>query len=201
MYRTARHNLCTWSPETDKNQRPAASPRWSTAKGRSRNRLEGLGCTPIGASETGFRTVATSRPTSGRSSALGALVGFALILGLLPLGLLPTVARGEDWPQFRGPNCTGISTTSMSLPTVFSATENVRWSSDVGEGVGCPVVAAGRVFVTSMVDDETVGLLALDAKTGELLWRRTWDVGPLPEVHNTNSHASTTPATHNTDLK
>ena len=117
-----------------------------------------------------------------------------IALVLLAAVSLPALSRGEDWPQFRGPNCTGISAGKQSLPTVFSATENVRWSNDIGEGVGCPVVAAGRVFVSSMVDSKTIGLLALDAKTGKQLWQRKWDIGPLPEVHKTNSHASTTPA-------
>lgn len=100
----------------------------------------------------------------------------------------------EDWPQFRGPNCTGISTSTRPLPTEFSATENVAWSAELGDGIGCPVVAAGRVFVSAMVDAETVGLYAFDAETGERLWERTWDTGPLPEIHHTNSHAATTAA-------
>ena len=102
--------------------------------------------------------------------------------------------RADDWPQFRGPNCTGISQTTKSLPVEFSATKNVRWSIDVGDGVGCPVVAAGRVFVSGAVDDKKIGLFAFDAKTGKRLWKRTWDTGDLAEVHKTNSHSSTTAA-------
>ncbi len=121
-------------------------------------------------------------------------------LNVLPLALLATLTlaantgRAEDWPQFRGVNCAGISHANRPLPVTFSATENVRWTADVGKGVGCPVVAAGRVFVSGMVDDQTVGLLALDADSGKLLWKRTWPTGPLADVHETNSHASTTPA-------
>ena len=103
-------------------------------------------------------------------------------------------AHAEDWPQFRGPNCSGISNTTQSLPTEFSDTHNVPWSTKVGEGVGCPVVAAGRVFVSGLLDDQTVVLFAFDSTTGEQLWTRQWPTGLLPEVHATNSHASTTPA-------
>lgn len=101
---------------------------------------------------------------------------------------------GEDWPQFRGPNCAGISTSSHALPTKFSATENVRWSAQLGDGIGSPVVAAGRVFVSAMTAPETVSLFAFDAATGRQLWRRDWPTGPLAEIHKTNSPASTTPA-------
>lgn len=100
----------------------------------------------------------------------------------------------DDWPQFRGPNCTGISATTERLPIEFSATKNVRWSAGVGDGVGCPVVAAGRAFVCGMVDDETIRLSAFDAATGKSLWKRDWPTGKLPDIHKTNSHASTTPA-------
>ena len=105
-----------------------------------------------------------------------------------------TLLHAEDWPQFRGPNCSGVSSSRHSLPIEFSDTENVRWKASPGDGIGCPVVASGRVFTSAMIDDETVGLFAYDTKTGEELWRRTWPTGDLPNVHKTNSHASTTPA-------
>ena len=108
--------------------------------------------------------------------------------------LLEAQLMAEEWPQFRGPNCSGISLSKKSLLTEFSETKNVVWSEKIGDGVGCPVVAAGRVFVCGMVDDETVGLFAYDTKTGDPLWHRSWKTGLLPDVHKTNSHASTTPA-------
>lgn len=103
-------------------------------------------------------------------------------------------SSAEDWPQFRGLNCSGISNASQSLPTTFSDTEHVKWSAKLGDGIGSPVIAAGRVFISEMVDDHTVALIGLDTATGQKLWRRTWETGALPEIHRTNSHASTTPA-------
>jgi len=113
---------------------------------------------------------------------------------LVTVAVASTNARADDWPQFRGPNCAGISMSTMPLPDKFSATENVRWSAEIGDGVGGPVVAAGRVFVSGMTADDTVSLFAFDAATGRPLWRRDWPTGPLVEIHKTNSHASTTPA-------
>ena len=108
--------------------------------------------------------------------------------------LFGDTVRAEDWAQFRGPNCSGVSTSKLPLPTTFSATENVAWSAKIGDGIGCPIVAAGRVFVSAMIDDVTVGLLAFDAASGRKLWERSWPTGKLPEVHKTNSHAATTAA-------
>lgn len=113
---------------------------------------------------------------------------------LLAITLSVTLARAEDWPQFRGPNCSGISRTTAKLPVDFSATQNAAWSADVGDGVGCPIVAAGRTFVLGMTGEQQLTLFAHDAQTGAPLWQRTWNTGDVPAVHKTNSHASTTPA-------
>jgi len=113
--------------------------------------------------------------------------------GSLCVLALAATAFADDWPQFRGPNCSGIAPSTRPLPTTFSDTENVRWKLKIGDGIGCPVVAAGRVFATTMVDDHTIGLVAVDAKSGKELWKRTWDGGELPDIHLTNSQAATTP--------
>lgn len=108
--------------------------------------------------------------------------------------LAATVVLAEDWPQFRGPNSTGIATAGKPLPATFSATENVRWSATVGDGIGSPVVAAGRVFISGMTAERTVSLFAFELASGKQLWRRDWDTGELPEIHKSNSQASTSAA-------
>ena len=57
---------------------------------------------------------------------------------------------GEDWPQFRGINSTGVSTSNKSLPTKFSVNENVLWSVELGEGIASPIISGGRVFATAL---------------------------------------------------
>src|SRR5262245_2655347 len=66
------------------------------------------------------------------------------------LALWVAGANAEDWPQFRGPNASGIAAESTHPPIQFSTTENVGWSVPLGAGVAGPIVAGGRVFVTSM---------------------------------------------------
>lgn len=115
-------------------------------------------------------------------------------IAVVTLVMLSIQAPAEDWPQFRGPNCSGISTGTVPLPVRFSSEENVRWSVPLGDGIGSPVVAAGRVFTSGMIDEQNVGLFAFDASTGRQLWMRSWPVGDVDEIHKTNSLASTTPA-------
>jgi outer membrane protein assembly factor BamB len=119
----------------------------------------------------------------------------SLVLVLLGVLLTSTrLATADDWPQFRGPNCTGLAQSDKPLPVEFSANKNVLWSVEMGDGIGSPVVAAGRAFVSSMEGDQTVRLHAIDAATGKTLWQRDLATGPLAEIHQSNSHASTTAA-------
>ncbi|MGZ0165010.1 MAG: outer membrane protein assembly factor BamB family protein [Planctomycetales bacterium] len=122
-----------------------------------------------------------------------ARISLSIVL-LSVVGLSQRAALAEDWPHFRGPNSAGVSADSKPLPAEFSAEKNVRWSEKLGDGIGCPVVAAGRVFTSAMVDDKTMGLYAFDAASGKQLWLRKWPIGDIAPVHKTNSHAATTPA-------
>ena len=97
----------------------------------------------------------------------------------------------EREPSDRYPNCTGISQTSDPLPVEFSQTKNVRWASDVGDGVGCPVVAAGRVFVSGEVDEKTIGLFAFDAKTEQFAGEGSGPANMLLKRQNENQYSVT----------
>jgi outer membrane protein assembly factor BamB len=116
---------------------------------------------------------------------------FCLILALA----LPATLKAEDWPQFRGPNCSGVSMSRLPLPTEFSSKDKVRWSVNLGDGIASPIVSRGRVFVTAMTEKEKFGVFCFDAGNGKELWKREWNTGPLPRITPPNSHASSTPAT------
>jgi outer membrane protein assembly factor BamB len=114
--------------------------------------------------------------------------------------LLFETAGAEDWPQWRGPNSTGISRGDKKLPTEFSPTSaNVRWTREVGDGISSPCVASGRVFSTATLGElpgDRFVVFAFDAASGKELWRRELKIEgePLPLIHKTNSYASSTPA-------
>lgn len=112
---------------------------------------------------------------------------------LVALLALTPIARAEDWPSFRGPNASGVST-SKNLPSTFSESENVAWKADLGEGIASPIIASGKVFSTAMTGPKTFSVFAHDAASGKPIWRRDFDTGPLPRITPPNSHASSTPA-------
>jgi outer membrane protein assembly factor BamB len=75
------------------------------------------------------------------------------------------VLRADEWPAYRGgPDRFGASA------TVVPAEVKPLWRKHVGSDLTPPVIAEGKVFVSSM-DDYSVS--ALDATTGDVLWRFT----------------------------
>ncbi|MBI5801629.1 MAG: PQQ-binding-like beta-propeller repeat protein [Verrucomicrobia bacterium] len=125
------------------------------------------------------------RKTAG-ASFLHALLAAILFLPALAL-------HAEDWPQFRGGNASGVSS-STGLPAEFSSQKNVAWRVKLGDGIGSPAVMRGRVFSTAMVGERAVAVFALDAASGQQLWRTEFATGVLPRITPPNSHASSTPA-------
>ncbi|MBO35313.1 MAG: serine/threonine protein kinase [Verrucomicrobiales bacterium] len=99
----------------------------------------------------------------------------------------------EDWPQFRGLNSSGISS-SRNLPVKFSHEDKVLWRAKLGDGIGSAVIAGGRVFNTGMTDKEVFTVFCHDAKTGREFWRKNFPTGKLARITPPNSHASSTPA-------
>lgn len=77
----------------------------------------------------------------------------ALTAVVLATLLLCTGLRAENWPQWRGPFASGVSSES-GLPVSWSEKENVAWTAALpGLGVSSPIVWGDRVFVTSQVGD------------------------------------------------
>src|SRR4030095_11917263 len=71
--------------------------------------------------------------------------------------------RAEDWPQFRGPDGEGHSI-ERGLPAVWSESQNILWKTPVaGRGWSSPVIAGGRVWLTSSVDSRGTASLRLMA--------------------------------------
>ena len=107
------------------------------------------------------------------------------------------VVSTEDWPQFRGPGGQGHSA-ETGLPTEWSESKNVTWKVPVpGRGWSSPVVAAGRVWLTTataMQRDTSLRLMAFEVESG----RQALDLEVFrfrgTELQNAkNSHASPTP--------
>ena len=78
---------------------------------------------------------------------------FLASLGLGVAALAPAFAAGPAaWPQFRGPNGSGVAD-EAALPVRWTTAEHVAWVADLpGRGWSSPIVWGDRVFVTSAVN-------------------------------------------------
>jgi outer membrane protein assembly factor BamB len=133
------------------------------------------------------------RPDSSRLWSLDLLTALLLVLALH--GSM-TRAAAENWPAWRGPRGDGTSL-ETSLPTQWSATQNVLWKTAVpGTGHSSPIVWGEHVYTaTAFPEKQERALLCFDRRTGQLLWQQAVLTAPLEPKAGENSYASSTPAT------
>lgn len=143
------------------------------------------------------------------------------LISALVLALFPLVSRGgeENWPQFRGPNASGVS--EKAAPTSWNVTsgEAVQWQTPVpGLGHACPIIWGDRIYIATAVKpgtkpDVKIGLygdidsyreteahqwrlLALNKFTGAVVWDKlVLERVPRTQRHTKATHCNSTPAT------
>ena len=143
-------------------------------------------------------------------------------------GIVALLPAAEDWHEFRGPTRQGLVSTDLTLPTDWSATENVRWRTELpGQGWSSPIVVGSRIYLTAAVPverpapaeepttegntappkpapvDYDLALFILDSDSGQVqkripLFRQK--AAEAPKIHSKNSHASPTPIYDGTHL-
>jgi outer membrane protein assembly factor BamB len=116
-----------------------------------------------------------------------------LAAAVLAIAILISPCRGENWPQFRGANGSGVSE-ERCAPSEWSANQ-ISWKIDLpGVGHSAPVIWGNKLFLTSADDTGTTRLvLCLDARTGKTIWTKSQHFNRNPK-HVKNSWASSTPA-------
>ena len=102
-----------------------------------------------------------------------------------------TAAATNQWLQFRGPNGSGVAEGSTP-PVEFGANKNLAWKTAVPFARSSPVVTADRVFLTASEGDKLI-TLALDRKTGKILWRREVVRPRQMVIYKANDPASPSP--------
>ncbi|MGH9661270.1 MAG: PQQ-binding-like beta-propeller repeat protein [Bryobacteraceae bacterium] len=114
-----------------------------------------------------------------------------VIAGLVMLGT--GFAAKDDWPQFRGPNGSGVAA-AKGLPVEIGPQKNVVWKTALPAGHSSPAVAGKRIFVTGSEGDELL-TLALDRDTGRVVWKRAVTRTRLTKMRMKNTPASPSPVT------
>ena len=124
-----------------------------------------------------------------------------LSAAFLAVSALSLPAAETEWPQFRGPTGQGLSA-ATNLPITWNATTNVAWKAALpGHGWSSPVLANGKLYLTSAVTDArssemSLHALCVDATDGRVLWDTEIfrpDPASTAVMHKKNSPASGTP--------
>jgi outer membrane protein assembly factor BamB len=131
----------------------------------------------------------------------------------------------QHWPSFRGVQASGVAD-GKPTATRWSVPEgtNVVWKAPIpGLAVSSPIVWGDRIFVSTAVSSDpnatfrhglygdvepsndvsvhTWRLIALDRKTGKVLWdRQAYEGKPKTKRHPKSSQASATPVTDGTHV-
>lgn len=132
----------------------------------------------------------------------------------------------QQWPSFRGPQASGVATSPAPVATSWNvaAGDGVLWKTPIaGIAVSSPIVWGDRLFVSTAVSNDPNAafrhglygdvepakdtgphvwrLIALDRKTGKVLWDTVAHQGvPRTKRHPKSSQASPTPVTDGTHV-
>jgi outer membrane protein assembly factor BamB len=130
------------------------------------------------------------------------------------------MAVAQNWPQFRGPNASGVAE-GAKTPVSWDVEKgvNVRWKAPIpGIAVSSPIVWGEKVFVTTAISSDPKAsfrhglygdvepsadtskhswkVYCLNKRDGKVLWERTAHEGvPRTKRHPKSSQASCTPVT------
>ena len=113
------------------------------------------------------------------------------------------LARGVDWPEFRGPWGNGHvsapgDTKPIGLPLRWSETNNVRWKTEIHDrGWSTPAVMGGQVWLTTATEDgHDFFVIRVNAETGKIeLDEKLFHCdAPEPLGNNVNCYATPSPA-------
>jgi outer membrane protein assembly factor BamB len=120
------------------------------------------------------------------------------ILALLLTIVLTTGSAwaGDNWPQFRGPECNGHSD-CVGLPLKWSEKENVVWKTPIHDhGWSSPVVWHDQIWLTTATaDGHHMFAVAVDRADGKIIHDvKVFDTEKLDHIADCNSYASPTSA-------
>ncbi len=95
---------------------------------------------------------------------------FRLLVALAAAISIPLGLAANDWPQWRGPDRTGISKETGLLKEWPKEGPPLRWKAeDIGTGYSSPAIVGGKVYLQT-TRGNTEFALALEEKSGKELW-------------------------------
>ena len=149
------------------------------------------------------------------------LTGSVVVLTIALAAGLSAASAEENWPQWRGPNLDGTSSTAKNLPVEWSETKNVKWRIKLPSwSAATPIIWEDTVFVTSAqqgfqvlqrayrrgappppnpgAENDKMYLLAIRRSDGEVKWTR--EIGGGNRLFRKQNMASPSPVTDGNNI-
>lgn len=114
--------------------------------------------------------LSSSRLPSGRPGGVSVLA--TLLAGSVLAGA-SLGAFGGDWPHWRGPARTGISSEAGWKSEFPAAGPKVLWKAEVGVGYSSVAVVGGKAYTMGNKSDQD-SVFCLDAATGKAIWKHSY---------------------------
>jgi outer membrane protein assembly factor BamB len=116
------------------------------------------------------------------------------LLCLLASVVIVCQTPAADWPAWRGPMNSGV-TSESDLPTHWTSTDNVRWKVDLpAPGNGTPIVVGQRIFLTQAFEGGLRrALVAYQRTDGKKLWQEEVACPTKETSHPDNPPCSSSP--------
>src|SRR5258705_3410528 len=94
-------------------------------------------------------------------------------LGLALAAVSVTTLVAENWPQWRGPDLTGVSH-EKNLPVRWNPNENIAWKLSLPDRSGAtPIIWGDTIFLNvAEANRNDLYLWAVDKKKGTVLWKK-----------------------------
>src|SRR5262245_16524885 len=110
--------------------------------------------------------------TSVKTGRPGVWLAFFFVVGAV------VAPRAEDWPEVAGKGRLGVWNETGIVDKFPAEGLKVLWRTPIKAGYAGPAVADGRVFVLDWNETQkprgTERALAIDEKTGKILWAQEW---------------------------
>jgi outer membrane protein assembly factor BamB len=120
----------------------------------------------------------------------------AIYAVILCIAAASTTIRAEDWPEIRGKGRLGVWNEKGVLEKFPAEGLHVLWRTPIGAGYSGPAVANGRVFVMDFKETArlqgTERAIALDEKTGKILWTHEWPANYAGQLYASGPRATPT---------
>ena len=117
-----------------------------------------------------------------------------IVLSLAIASILLANTAMADWPQFRGPNSSGIGS-GASVPVEFGPGKNELWSTPLAAGHSSPCIVGDSIFLTTFDKERRqLGVVCLARASGEVRWQRAVPVRAFEKGHPSFNPASSSPA-------